>query len=349
MWVYWIIFFLIVTLGAFYKFKLSKKNIWLFLFLWFVLFFIAAFRDEGVDNDYLNYLTAIKGDGAFNEPSFLLISYICYDLLGSTKLVFITYSFLSVSLLFYGLKKLSIYFFLSLAIYYSTSYVIHDLNAIRAGVGVGFILLAFDSWVKEDAKKTFIFIFLATFFHISFLMFFLFYFLLKNNNKFLTVFILLVPLAYLSYFLRIDALSLLLMVPISQVKTLALAYSEWNKEIVSSVNVFSVLILIKLMLFWTLIIFKKQLSLKLNGFYLYFKMYSLGLFLLIFLAELPGAAYRVSDLLWISECLLLPTLVILINPRWVITTLIILLCLIMVWLNYVQSDFVRPYHFNFEL
>lgn len=349
MWVYWIIFFLIIGLGSIYNYKLTRKSLWLFFFLWFVLFFIAAFRAEGVDNDYYNYLEAIKGNGTFTEPSFSLISYICYDLLGSTKLVFITYALLSVSLLFYGLKKLSIYFFLSLAVYYSTSYVVHDMNAIRAGVGVGFILFALDEWIKGNAKKTFLFIFLATFFHISFLMFFLFYFILKDNSKFLIVFILLVPLAYFSYFLRIDALSLLLMVPISQVKILALSYSEWNKDLVSSVNVFSIFILIKLIIFFTLIISIKRLSARFNGFYLYFKMYSLGLFMLIFLAALPGAAFRVSDLLWISESLLLPMLTILINPRWVVTFLVIFLCLFMVWLNYVQSDFVRPYNFNFEL
>ena len=329
--------------------RISKNSVWLFFFLGFVLFFIAAFRAEGVDNDYQNYIKAIKGDGAFIEPSFSLISYLCYDLLGSTKLVFIIYALLSISLLFFGLKKLTPYFFLSLAVYYSTSYVVHDLNAIRAGVAVGFTFYAISYWIENKMWKTFYFLALATFFHISFSMFFLFYFLLKDNKKFLTGFIYLVPIAYVVYFVRIDALSLLLMIPVPQVQSLALAYNEWNKDLVSSVNVFSVLVLIKLLIFFILTIYRKSLSFRFKGFYLYFKMYSLGLFLLIFLAALPGAAFRVSDLLWISECLLLPMLVVLINPRWVVTILIIIFCVFMVWLNYINSDFVRPYNFNFEL
>lgn len=349
MWVYWAIFFIIVGFGAIYKFKLNKKSVWVFFFLWFILFFIAGFRAEGVDNDYENYINTIKGDGVFMEPSFSLISYLCYDLLGSTKLVFIIYALLSVSLLFYGLKKLTPYFFLSLAVYYSASYVIHDLNAIRAGVGVGFTFVAIDHWINGRGRKTFLFLGLATFFHISFSIFFLFYFFLKDDKKFLTGYILLIPIAYFAYFVRIDALSLLMMIPIPQVQTLALAYSEWNTDLVSSVNVFSVLVLIKLVIFCTLVMFIKPLSARFKGFYLFFKMYSLGLFMLIFLAALPGAAFRVSDLLWLSECLLLPMLVVVINPRWVVTILIIFLCLFMVWLNYVQSNFLRPYEFNFEL
>lgn len=349
MWVYWAIFFLIVSLGALYKYKLTKKSVWLFFLLWFILFFIAGFRAEGVDNDYENYLMAMKDKWGITEPSFYMISYLCYDLLGSAKLVFVVYALLSTSLLFFGLKKLSSYFFLSLAIYYSTSYVIHDLNAIRAGVGVGFVFFALNHWINERMWKTFLFLALATFFHISFSMFFLFYFFLKDDKKFLIGFILLIPIAYFTYFAKIDALSLLMMVPVSHVQTLALAYSEWNKDVVTSVNVFSVFVIIKLIIFITVVVCIKPLSAKFKGFYLYLKMYSLGLFLLIFLAALPGAAFRSSDLLWISECLLLPMLVVVVNPRWVITILIIFFCVFMVWLNYVHSDFVRPYNFNFEL
>lgn len=349
MWVYWGVFFLIIIFGSVFKYKLTKKSAWLFFLLWFVLFFLAAFRAEGVDNDYANYLMTIKDKWGITEPSFYMISYVCYDLLGSTKLVFVVYALLSVSLLFLSLKKLTPFFFLSLAIYFSTSYVVHDLNAIRAGVAVGFTFFAINYWIENKIWKTFFFLALATFFHISFAMFFIFYFLLKDNKKYLTFFTLLVPIAYVIYFIKIDALSLLLMIPIPQVQSMALAYNEWNKDLVSTVNVFSVLVLIKLLIFITLTIFKEPLSNKFKGFYLYYKMYSLGLFMLIFLAALPGAAFRVSDMLWISECVLLPMLVVLINPRWVVTILIIFLCLFMVWLNYVQSDFVRPYKFNFDL
>ncbi len=343
------VFFTIVGFGSIYKFKLTNQSLWLYFFLWALLFMIAGFRADNVDNDYENYIVAIKGEEGFTEPSFSLISYICYDLLDSTKLVFVTYALLSISLLFYGLKKLSPYFFLSLAVYFSTSYVIHDLNAIRAGVGVGFTFIALDHWINERAKKTFLFLALATFFHISFSMFFVFYFFLKDNKKYLLTYILLIPISYLIYFLRIDALSLLMRVPIPQVQTLALAYSEWNTDVVSTVNVFSSFVLIKLLIFTTLVVCIKQLGVRFKGFYLYLKMYSLGFFLLIFLASLPGAAFRSSDLLWISECLLLPMLIVVVNPRWVTIVLILIFCIFMVWLNYVHSDFVRPYDFNFEL
>lgn len=349
MWVYWLIFFLIIGPSAFYKFKLTNHSLWLSFLLWFVLFFIAAFRADGVDNDYLNYLRAIQGDGEFTEPSFSIISYVCYDLFDSTKLVFVTYAFLSVSLLLVGLKDLSPYFFLSLAVYYSTSYVIHDLNQIRAGVGVGFMFLALKYWINGRMSMTLILISLATFFHISFLMFFFFYFIIKDDKKYLSFYFLLIPIAYLTFFLSVDALSILLKIPIPQVQNLALAYSEWNIDLVSSVNVFSTIVIIKLIILIIIWIFRDDLGKQYQGFYLYFKMYSTGLFMLIFLAALPGAAFRTADLFWVSECLLIPMFLNLVRPRWVVTLLILSFCLIMVWLNYVHSNFVRPYDFNFDL
>lgn len=349
MWVYWVIFFLIVSFGAIYKYRLTKSSVWLFFFLGFVFFFIAAFRAEGVDNDYANYLLCITVGSGMRDQSFNFIAYVCYNILGSARLVFVIYALLSVSLLFFGLKKLAPYFFLSIMVYYSTSYVVHDLNAIRAGVAVGFVFFAIHYWINDRMWKTFLFLALATFFHSTFSLFFVLYFILKDNKRYLIGYILLVPIGYFAYFARIDALSLLLKIPILEVQTMAVAYNDWNKDLVSTVNVFSVLVLIKMLIFSVLVLYRKLLSEEYQGFYLYFKMYSLGLFFLIFFAALPGAAFRISDMLWVSECLLLPMLIKIINPRWVVTLLIILLCVFFVWLNYIQSNFVRPYEFNFEL
>lgn len=349
MWFYFFVFFIIIGFGSIYKYKFTNQSLWLYVSLWFFLFIVAGFRGEGVDNDHGNYLMSIRDKWGITEPSFYLIAYFCYDLLGSEKLVFITYAFLSVSLLFIGLKRLAPYFFLSLAVYFASNYVIHDLNAIRSGVAVGFTLLSFNYWIDNKKRQTFTYLLLATFFHFSFAMFFLIYFILKDNKKNLNLFISLIPIAYLMYFININALSLLMMIPISYVQTLAIAYSEWNTDIVKSVNVFSVFILIKVLIVLPLIIFSKPLGARFKGFYLYLKMYILGIFFLIFLAALPGAAFRVADLLWICECLLIPMLIVIINPHWVVTILVVLLCTFLVWINYVNSEFVRPYYFDFDL
>lgn len=349
MWFYFAIFFFIVFFGAAYDYKLKPQSRWLFLALWFVLVVVAGFRGELVDNDYGNYVTAITKGWGVTEPSFYQISYICYDLLGSVKLVFVVYALLSVTLLFAALRRLSPNFFLTLLIYYSVSYVTHDLNQIRAGVGVGFALLALKPWIENRMWKTFGYLLLATYFHFSFGIFFLLYFILKDSKKHLWLYLALVPLSYVLHMAGINILSLLMMVPIPYVQKMASGYSQWGIDMVASVNVFSILVCIKIFLISVLAIYARQLGNLYTGFYLYLKMYILGLVMLVFMATLPGAAFRIAELLWIGECLLLTMLPALFRPRWLAVSLVILLCTYWMWLNYVSSDFVRPYYFDFSL
>lgn len=349
MWFYFTIFFFIVFLGGIYKYRLTPKNQWLYLFLWLFLFAVAAFRGENVDNDHLNYIQAIQEGWGITEPSFYFISYICYDILGSVKLVFIVYAFLSVSLLFLALKRTSDYFYLSLVIYFATFYVLHDLNQIRAAVGFGFAMLALKPWMKNKIWQTMGYIFLATIFHFSFMIFFPMYFFVRNNNKYIIPYVVAIPIVYVLYSLNIDVLSLLMKIPITYVQTMAGGYSQWQTDVASSVNVFSIMVLIKLILISMFFIFHKTLALKFAGFYLFFKLYILGLVLLILMVTLPGAAFRISEMMWMVECFILPMLIQCFKPRWLAVAIVLLFCTYWMWLNYVASNFIRPYYFDFSL
>lgn len=347
MWFYFLIFCLILVSGCFYKYKLVAENQWLFVFLWFLLFIVAAFRGENVDNDYLNYISAIKDGWGITEPSFYLISYISYDVLGSVKLVFIIYAFLSVSLMMLALKRTATYFYLSLLIYYSVSYVTHDLNQIRAAVGFGFVMLALKPWMENKTRQVMGWITLATLFHFSFMVLFPISFFVKNNSRYFACYIFAIPIVYVLYFLGINVLSLLMKIPILYVQNMAVNYSNWNIDVVSTVNVFSLLVLIKLGIISLFVAFRETLASKFYGFYLFLKLYILGFIFLIFMATLPGAAFRIADVLWVVECLILPMLVLCFKPAWLSTTFLLLLCTYWMWLNYVASDFVRPYYFDF--
>lgn len=337
-----------MLLGGVYKYKITSKNQWLYLSLWFLLFVIAAFRGENVDNDHLNYVQAITEGWGVTEPSFYLISYICYDVFGSVNLVFFVYSLLAVSLLFVALKQNSTYFFLSLVIYFCTFYVSHELNQIRAAVGFGFAMLALKPWVENKIWTTMGYIALATLFHFSFMIFFPIYFLVHNNSKYIIFYILTIPLVYLLYFIDISVLSLLMRVPISYVQNMVINYSLWQTDVVTSVNVFSIMVFIKLGLVFLLLLFHKTLALKFTGFYLYLKLYIIGFILLIFMATLPGAAFRLAEMMWMVECFILPMLIDCFKPRWLATIILILLCTYWMWLNYIVSNFVKAYYFNFN-
>lgn len=349
MWVYWLVFFLIVCFGAIYKYKLTKVSSWLFWFLGFLLFFLTAFRAEGVDNDYVTYLMAIKENWGIREPAFAAISYISYDLLGSTKLVFVIFAIFIVTLLFFGLKRVTPFFYLSLLVYYAFYFSVYGFNAIRAGVGIGFLFFALKYWILNKKRMVFFFLTLASLFHFSFFIFFPLYFFVKDDSKHLKVFISLVPLGYLAYFIKVDVFSLLMMIPFPEIQQVVILYDEVGKDVIANANVFGLLIVIRLLFFCALIAYREPLSNRFVGFNLYFKLYCIGLFFFVFFSGFKSGAFRTAELFWVTECLLLPMFVVLFNPRWFGTLMIIILCLFMMVITYILSDFLRPFNFNFDL
>jgi hypothetical protein len=349
MWVYWLVFFLILSCGAIHKFKLTKSYDLSFWFCGFVLFFMTAFKAEGVDNDYLTYLNAITENWGVREPAFAFISYFSYELIGSTRLVFIVFSFLIVFLLFYGLKKIAHYFYLSLLVYYSFYFSVYGFNAIRAGVGIGFLFFALRYWVQNRSGMVLFFLTMASLFHFSFFIFFPLYLVVKDDTKNVKIFISLVPIGYLAYFIKIDVFSLLMYIPFSQIQEMIFLYNEFGKDVLPNANVFGLLLVIRLFIFIFLIFYRESLAKKFEGFYLYFKLYSLGLFFFVFFSGFKSGAFRTAELFWVTECLLLPMLITLFKPRWFGIFILIFLSIFMMVLTFILSDFLRPFNFNFDL
>lgn len=352
MFFYFLIFLFIAGFGAIYRFQLTPKSRWLYFFLLFFLIVLTAFRAEGVDNDMVSYLAAINNNWGVAEPSFFWISYIGKDLLGSPRWVFVIYAVLALVLRFTAYRRLSPYLFMTIAIYFATNFVTHEMNQIRSAVGFGFMLWAVYFWFHPMGRRFWLAVLMmscATFFHFSFLIPFLVIFFIKDSPDRLGLYLLLIPLAYLCHFVGLTPLVILSKIGGEYIASKISFYETYGTDVAASVNVFSILVIIKLVLIAMLYIFRDLIASKIPLFYFYFKLYILGLFMLLFFSTIPGAAFRISDLLWFVEPLLLPGLVLAFRPRWLAISILLILCLYWVWLNYVSSDFIRPYQFNFSL
>lgn len=352
MFFYFLIFLFIAGFGAVYRYQLTSKSRWLYCFLLFFLILLAAFRAEGVDNDMVNYLATINNNWGVAEPSFFWISYIGKDLLGSPQWVFVIYAVLALVLRFTAYRRLSPYLFMTIAIYFATNFVTHEMNQIRSAVGFGFMLWAVYFWFHPMGRRFWLAVLMmscASFFHFSFLIPFLVIFFIKDSPDRLGLYLLLIPLAYLCHFAGLTPLSMLSNLGGGYIASKIAFYQTYGIDIVVSVNVFSILVCVKLVLIAMLYIYRDLIASKIPLFYFYLKLYILGLFMLLFFSTIPGAAFRISDLLWFVEPLLLPGLVFAFRPRWLAISILLILCLYWVWLNYVSSDFIRPYQFNFSL
>ena len=352
---YFVLFFLIVFAGIINNFNSDfhptvRSRVW-YYFIMFLLMGVAAFRAEGVDNDMGNYLTAITDGWGITEASFYLISYFGYNILGSLRLVFLIFAVLAIGLRFSAYRKLSPHLFMTIMVYYSTFFVVHEMNQIRAAVAVGFFLWGLYYWLLPERKilvAIFMFV-LSISFHYSFILPCLFICFVKNLIRGIYVYIALIPLAYILYFTKVTPLFLLSKLGGGYIADKVSVYQEFGMGVVTQVNVFSILVLLKCLIVGLLIAFRNQLAQKHEHFYFYLKFYIIGLFFLIFFSSLPGAAFRIAEMFWVVEPLLIPLLISIFRPRYLSVFLLVVLCTYWVWLNYVASNFLRPYQFDFSL
>lgn len=345
------IFCFIALFGAVYRYELNSRSRWLYYALLLLLILMAGFRAEGVDNDMQSYLTAMRQGWGIAEPSFFFISYIGYDLLGSSRWVFLIYAFLALTLRFTAYRKLSDYFFLTVAIYFVQLFVTHEMNQIRSAVSFGFMLWAMYYWLSSPRKKAKAFMMMggALLFHFSFITAWLVMFFVTNSRRRLNWYLCLIPLAYVLHFAGLSPLVLLSRLGGSYIASKIAFYQSYGMDVVQTVNVFSILVVIKIGLIALLYYGRDILVQKIPYFYYYLKLYIIGLFFLLFFSSIPAAAFRMSDVFWVVEPLLLPGLIFLFQPRWAGTVVLLTLCGYWLYLNYFTANFIRPYAFDFSL
>ena len=172
---------------------MSKRFIYI-IPIGIILILIAGLRPVGLDRDSLAYVNAINSftslfESNFNlEPSFWLIVAINKYLFGNyyVRMVFITYAILGVFFKLYGIKKLSLLPLLSIFIYISYYFILHEMTQIRVGVACGIFLLAIPDIFNRNLKAYLLKTILATLFHYSAIAMVSMYFInpTKLNKKF---------------------------------------------------------------------------------------------------------------------------------------------------------------------
>jgi hypothetical protein len=149
-----------------------------------ILIFLAGFRLPGAD--YGAYTLAYERGGIERlEPSFSIISEIARNIYDTPYTLFVIYAVLGVSINVLSIKLLSSFFYLSMLVYLSNFFILHELIQIRAGVAAGILLLSI-KYIYERDLLCFMFLCgMATLFHYSSVIFIPVYFLSvqKINRK----------------------------------------------------------------------------------------------------------------------------------------------------------------------
>ena len=272
-----------------------------------ILFFIAAFRDGSyIDSrgvqlaDYEVYISYFNSyNDVIVEPTFVLISWIIHQVNGSVIFLFIIYALIGVAIKMIAIRRMADFVMLSILVYMSRFFILHEMTQIRAGVAAGLILLSYRYIYRKNIVKFLLFIILASLFHISSLIILPFYFLnCKSINR--QVYALLIPLGYLFYFTGISIVQIFQLLPIPIIQYKIETYinlQEMGDAVASDINVFNAVHIVQIIIAYLLLWKIDTIAHYTKYAYLFMKIYILALFFYVFCASFPVIAGRGRELM----------------------------------------------------
>lgn len=319
----------------------TKLNAILLLGLFMAL--VAGLRPDDIDHDYATYTEMYYNSFSFStELSFTIIVSFVQLVFDNVVFMFLIYALISMYVHFNGMKKLSSsLFFLSLLVYISNYYLLHEMNQIRVGVASGIFLIALYHLGNDDKKKFLLYALFATFFHYTASVLFLFYFFDgKPMKKWQYYFyLLIIPVAYVIYFLH---MSVLTTIPIPHFEEKLRIYQalQAGGGVWDEINVFNLVLLTKIAM-TLFILWKSSLIYEYNKYvYLLLKVEVISLAAWVALYEMPVVAMRMSELLGVVEIVLFPMLFYTVKPGWLGRALVVTVASVLLFISLVYNKVI---------
>ena len=303
---------------------------------------MAALKPIGVDKDALNYLHYYySGSPDFElEFTFLLIMDVAGKVFNTPQFMFIAYAFLSIPIKMAVLPKLTDLWFVSVLVWMSNYFILHDLTQIRAAAAVGVFLYSLVYLQRGERLKYMMTIVVACCFHMTAMVFFPLVFLrnrplgrLWTRGLYLAPFI-----GYVMAALKLDFITLL---PIPYVQERVEIYEEMRDLAqmgMDEVNIFNAVYLVKLLVYYLLMWKSSIITEHMPNFPLMIKIFALSLMSFTVFSFLPVIAFRTSEMFGIVEILLIPSLAYAVKPLNVGKILVLIFASAMLLLNIFYSE-----------
>lgn len=327
---------MLFSLVAFIPPEDGYSKIITFFGLGLILVFTAALREIGVDRDSVLYEEMFNNyDVSMVEPSFRFISDFIHTYLESNIIyLFFLYAILGVFSKLFAITELTKLWFLSLVIYLSNFFIIQELTTIRAGVASGFLMLCIKPIYDRDWKRFLLFVAIAIFFHYSALVILPLWFLGNVPRK--QWLLMSIPVGYLIYFSGVNLVGVIPIPGVQEKLEMYKQLQELGDEKSTAINVFNLLFLARIVIFYFLLWKYELIALHNKYFPVLMKIYCLGLIVFLIFSTMPVVAFRINELFSVVEIILIPLLFYAFTPRVFSKTIIdfIGLCLFLIVLFY---------------
>ncbi|MEG1611120.1 MAG: EpsG family protein [Alistipes sp.] len=303
-------------------------GVYILLGVFLVLY--AGFRDGDAVLDYENYLQMYEdvklGNPLLTEPTFIWIA----SLSSSSVMLFVIYALLGVGLKLFAIKQLSQLWFLSLVIYISNFFILHELTQIRAGVAAALLLLCVKPIYERNWKLFLLFSIAAILFHASALIILPLWFLTYSKQPHRILLALGLPIAYVVYFSGINLVGI---IPIPGIQEKLEMYQELKMlggEEWSKINVFNAVFLLKIGLFYLLLWKAELVETRNKYFLLMMNIFCISLMSFPLFAAMPVVGFRINELFGMVEILLFPMIYYIFRPKIMSKSIVVSIgCLIL--------------------
>lgn len=293
-----------------------------------LLIAVAATRDPDVVRDYEVYVHYWQVKFLEDvEISFIQIrNLLKHRLHMDVEALFLVYAVLGVGVKVYSIRLFTKYVFLSLLVYLSHYYILHELTQIRVGVASGFFLIGLYYLAQRNLVRFLIFTVIAGYFHYSAFLALPLWFIFNDNRR-AYVYLALIPFGYIIYF---AGSNVIVNLPIPYIQEKVRVYEELRDlgfEDTDKINVFNAVFLLRIVVFYAIFIYREKISVENPYIYILLKVYAISLFTFTALASIPAFAFRIQELFGVVEILLFPSLAFIFTRKIFGYILVVLLAL----------------------
>lgn len=295
----------------------------------------AAFRDGNTIRDYNEYLKYYENyQEVLVEPSFYIICSVVHYILNNPIGIFIIYALLGVLLKFLAIRQLTDLVLLSVLVYVSHYFVLHEMTQMRVGVASGMLLLCIKPMYERNLKRFLLFASIAVFFHVSALFIVLVWFLnpLKINYF---LYVLLIPVSYIMY---LAGMNLIYVIPIPYIQEKMNIYQQITET--QEINLFNSIHLLKCLLLYYFLYFADRLKEYNKYTIILIKLYAISLSSFILFSALPALSFRISEFVGVVEIILIPLMYYTMRPKIFPKLFILLIVLVFCYTTIVYGKLI---------
>jgi len=327
-----------------------------FFFIAFILILLAGFRPSGFDPDYYNYLETLTLD--VKDFSFFSMEPLYWALVYFNKLLFnanpnsffliVATIFVSVSM--YAIKKYSVNIFLSLILFLFLFFPVFGLIQIRNGMAIAVFWLAIHDLINNRTNNFIIKCVIATLFHYSLVISFIFIFFSKNKiNKILYIFLPLISFFIGKYLFTLENFKIIIPFLPSFLQFKANAYvSVMSTGVENSLTKINIINLnsLSFIIFYYLSILINPKRENVTFWTMYIKVLGVGNAIWFMFYNVPVFSFRFSNTLFTIIVFLLPV----VFQRFQKYSKIICIQIIILWTVLLSYNiFIRHEIFNFSV